>query len=124
MAEGRRDPWLEEHGYATAKRRALEHPEGITKRSTVTVTDEDFETQDFIVTTVRVPGDSGGVHVSFVEWVDRWGVGQRFALPGKVVSKMQDHIKSSNRERKSEVGKRAHQRPAEVGMLGDTVQKE
>jgi len=116
----RPDPWNDPHGYDVAKRHAMEHPLAISQRSTVTVVDEDFYAQDYIVTTVRVPGESAGVHVSFVEWVDRYGTGQRTMLPGKVVAAMQRHIITTNKKRRSEAGKEnmARRQEQRSGMLG------
>ena len=111
----RPDPWNDPHGYEMAKRRALEHPEAIIKRSNVVIVEEDFYEQTYIVVTVRLPGESGGVHMSFMEWVDRRGDGHQEMLPGKVVQTIARHIKTTNTERRSEVGRRQHEQPAETG---------
>ena len=89
-----------------AKKMGLSHhPEAIVRESTVRSYDELGVETIYNLTTIRVPdpsGVSGGVHTSFVEWIDpNDGTAHQVALPGDVVKRIDQHINASNKTNRS-----------------------
>ena len=89
-----------------AKKMALsDHPEAIIRESTVRSYDELSVETIYNLTTIRIPdpsGVSGGVHTSFVEWIDpNDGTAHQVALPGEVVKRIDQHINASNKTNRS-----------------------
>ena len=111
----RRRNYLDEQHYARHKQRAMETPEAIHARSTVVVVDELGIETIYNIVTVRLATADGSAHFSFLEWQD----GQsdeafKVALPGKVVSKIANHIDSTNARNRSRVSRR-HSNPNAFG---------
>ena len=87
------------------KMQLSDHPEAIAKESTVRTFDELGVETIYNLTTIRIPdpsGVSGGVHTSFVEWIDpNDGTAHQVALPGEVVKRIDQHINASNKTNRS-----------------------
>ena len=87
------------------KMQLSDHPEAIAKESTVRTFDELGGETIYNLTTIRIPdprGVSGGVHTSFVEWIDpNDGTAHQVALPGEVVKRIDQHITMSNKTNRS-----------------------
>ena len=87
------------------KMQLSDHPEAIAKESTVRTFDELGVETIYNLTTIRIPdpsGVSGGVHTSFVEWIDpNDGPAHQVALPGEVVKRIDQHINASNKTNRS-----------------------
>ena len=97
--------WTNYRSVVAKKMQLSDYPEAITRESTVRTYDELGVETIYNLTTIRVPDPSGipgGVHTSFVEWIDpNDGAAYQVALPGAVVKRIDQHIDQSNKTNRS-----------------------
>jgi len=101
-------PWRDAYGWHETRREAMhDNPMGWSnyKRSTVIVP-ETLTLPEYVVNIVVVRSTDGEI-TAFLEWTDEFGDSQRIKVDGRVISRIQSHTKTLQKENRSRSGKAA-----------------